>query len=72
MSQPLPTGNFRWIDPKKFNHKSKKTNHIIECDLEYPKELHDLHSDCPLAPEKLVVKDEWLSPTVKNLKRNLT
>ena len=26
---------------------------ILEVDLEYPKELHDLHNDYPLAPERL-------------------
>jgi hypothetical protein len=30
-------------------------------DLEYPKHLHKLHNDYPLAPEKLAVKKEWLS-----------
>ena len=30
-------------------------------DLEYPKHLHKLHNDYPLAPEKLSVKEEWLS-----------
>ena len=34
---------------------------FIECDLEYPKELHYLHNDYPLAPEKLIVQDDWLS-----------
>ena len=29
---------------------------MLEVDLEYPVELHDLHDDYPLAPEKLVVK----------------
>ena len=26
---------------------------IIEVDLEYPKELRELHNDYPLAPEKI-------------------
>ena len=26
--------------------------YILEIDLEYSKELHDLHNDYPLAPEK--------------------
>ena len=28
------------------------TGMIVEVDIEYPKEFHDLHSDYPLAPEK--------------------
>jgi len=28
---------------------------ILEVDLEYPKVLHDLHNDYPLAPERLMV-----------------
>ena len=42
--------------------------YFIECDLEYPKELHYLHNDYPLATEKLIVQDDWLSPFCKNLK----
>ena len=53
MSQPLPSGNFKWVTQKQFNNLIKKgqTNFIIECDLEYPKELHDEHTEYPLAPE---------------------
>ena len=29
----------------------------IKVDLEYPDKLYALHNDCPLAPEKLVVKN---------------
>ena len=32
---------------------------MVECDIEYPKELHDIHNDYPLAPEKLVVDDNF-------------
>ena len=59
MSQYLPTGNFRWMTDKEINKidlGKYKTNGkkglILEVDLEYPRELHDLHNDYPVAPEK--------------------
>ena len=58
----------KWDDIFK---NEKEIGYFIECDLEYPKELHDLHNDYPLAPEKLIVQDDWLSPFCKNLKENL-
>ena len=68
MSQYLPTGGFRWmtekqtnnIDLAKYNDNSKK-GVILEVDLEYSKELHDLHNDYPLAPEKVKVNKDMLS-----------
>ena len=35
---------------------------IVECDLEYPSELHAAHSDYPLAPQTLAVDASMLSP----------
>ena len=34
---------------------------MLEADLEYPKELHDLHNDYPMAPEAMNVKADMLS-----------
>ena len=43
------------------------TGCILEVDLEYPKELHDLHNDYPLAPELMEVnKIEKLIPNLNN------
>ena len=42
---------------------------ILEVDLEYPKELHELHNDYPLAAEKMKVTKEILSPYCKNIQQ---
>ena len=39
------------------------TGYILEVDLDYPRKLHDLHSDYPLAAKKLKITREKLSPT---------
>ena len=74
MSQYLPTGNFKWMTEKKINKLdlAKYNEHsekgiIFEVDLEYPKELHDLHNDYPLAPEKIKVKNDMLSDYCKKI-----
>ena len=49
MSQPLPTGGFRWVDvsPDEIyelvSHKDR--GYLLEVDVAYPKELHDYHND---------------------------
>ncbi|XP_072033622.1 uncharacterized protein [Amphiura filiformis] len=54
MSQPLPTGGFEWMTPKQLDSWDEIPC-ILEVDLEYPKKLHDLHNDYPLAPERVTV-----------------
>ena len=68
MSQYLPTGRFRWMTKKEIDtinlYKYKEDSNkgfILEVDLEYPEELHDLHNDYPLAAEKVKVTDSMLS-----------
>ena len=34
---------------------------VVEVDLEYLKELRELHSDFPLAPDKIEIKKDMLS-----------
>ena len=63
MSQPLPTGEFRWIncdgwDPKRLaDMLSAEKNHgyLLEVDANYPKDLHDLHNDIPFMCSKMKV-----------------
>ncbi|KFM64150.1 hypothetical protein X975_22120, partial [Stegodyphus mimosarum] len=53
MSQYLPYGEFKWVKEYDLNCPDNfEKGHILNVDLEYPKELHDYHSDLPLAPEK--------------------
>ena len=74
MSQPLPYSGFKWLTQNnQKNRKFKRENGkgwILEVDLEYPKELHELHNDYPLAPEKISVKKEWLSEYQTELLEN--
>ena len=37
----------------------------MEADLEYPEELHELHNDFPLAPEKRTVSNDMFSKYCK-------
>lgn len=60
MSQPLPTHGFKWMNKGDIKHWESITSEegvgcILEVDLEYSKELHDLHNEYPLAPESLSV-----------------
>ena len=41
--------------------------YFLEVDFQYPDELHELHNDYPLAPEKLAVSSDMLSKYCKNI-----
>ena len=64
MYQPLPTGEFRWIEFRK--DRSPKTiveelvvkkdyGYLLEVDVRYPKELHDYHNDLPFMCAKMKI-----------------
>ena len=66
MSEYLPYKEFEWLknvdgfDVNSINEKSE-IGYFLEVDLKYSDELHDLHNDYPLAPEKLVVTNDMFS-----------
>ena len=71
MSKFLLTSGFKWIDPKEFD-LNKYTNNsskgcVLEIDLEYLKELHELHSDYLLVPDEIEIKREMLSQYQLNI-----
>ena len=72
MSEYLPYEKFEWaknvdeLDVMLINKKSD-VGYFLEVDLEYPNELHELHNDYPLAPEKLPVSNDKLSTYCKNI-----
>ena len=66
MSKPLPTHGFRWMTNQELKGW-KNLPCILEVDLVYPQQLHDLHNDYPLAPERLIVnKVEKLMPNLND------
>ena len=69
MSQPLPVSDFKWMKEKDLDNW-KEFPCILEVDLEYPKELHDIHNDYPLVPERITVnRVENLIPNLADKKK---
>ena len=76
MSMKLPTYGFKWLSggdmEKLYNNQVvqiwEKTSCILEVDLEYPENLHDLHNDYPFCPERVECKNgvEKLIPNLRN------
>jgi hypothetical protein len=68
MSQSLPYDEFTWMTDLECEQvdwlaqtADQDYGYFVECDLHYPDELHDLHDDYPLAPERMIVEDHLLS-----------
>ena len=59
MSQPLPTGGFRWvsINPNEMYELSacEDKGHLLEVDVSYPQELHNEQNDLPFMCERMVI-----------------
>lgn len=53
MSNPLPRGDFAWIDPESLGDitqlpRNGDIGYILECDFQYPETIHDHHYDLPM------------------------
>ena len=77
MSGNLPYGGFKWLknadnfDVNSISECNSIENsligYILEVDLEYPDELHYLHNDYLLVPEKLEIPYDMLSDYSKKI-----
>ena len=72
----MPTGGFEWIDVTEREkwaefilqqHDEQEEGYMLEVDLEYPDELHDIHDNFPCAPEKMKIKKCYLSENQKQM-----
>ena len=65
----------QWVSPEEFAQidwttlrDDSNTGYIIECDLDYPVELHYAHNDYPLAPQRLRIDDTMLGGQQRQLR----
>ena len=72
MSRYFLYDGFKWfknVDNFDLNSMSENssTRYILEVDLEHPDELHALHNDYLLVPEKFAILYDMLSDYCKNI-----
>ena len=73
MSQPLPTGGFKWTDvyPNEISELATRTDkcYVLEVDVSYPKDLHYSHNDLPFMCERMEINGvEKLVPNLRDKK----
>jgi len=77
MCQPLPYAKFQWVDDiANFNVMSiaseSAIGYLLEVDIEYPRNLHDTHTDlpfCPVRDKPPGKRDEKLLATLDDKQR---
>ena len=73
MSQPLPTGGFKWVDvnPNEISELATRNykGYVLEVDVSYPKDLHDSHNDLPFMCERMEINGvQKLVPNLRDKK----
>ena len=78
MSEYLPYGGFKWVKVNneivnRIFNKSDNSLHVyfLEVDLDYPESKHDYHNDYPMAPEKIKIEGNMLSPLLFRNKKGI-
>ena len=77
MSQKLPVNDFKWVKQEELSYfnedfiknydENGNIGYFLEVDIDYPKELFNLHKDLPFLPEsKKVNKVEKLICSIEN------
>lgn len=80
MMQYLPKDSFKWLSTEEIQQAGglegilatppdSNTGYALDVEIEYPKSLHDEHSDLPMAPESVKTEIDWLSPYQRYLLR---
>ena len=63
MCKKLPVSDFKWVDDIsvftedfiKYYDENGDIGYYLEVDVEYPRNLHNLHSDLPFLPERMKI-----------------
>ena len=70
----LPIGDFSWLSDDEIRTldilnvpDEGPEGYILEVDLDYPQDLHQLHNEYPLAPEHVAITPAMLSPYARRL-----
>jgi RNase P subunit RPR2 len=78
MSEPLPVGKFKFLTEEEIVAfdiysigEDDEVGYILDVDLDYPDDTHDIHNDYPLAPESITVSARLHSPYAKRLLEKL-
>ena len=68
MAQPMPFGEFQWVGKEELGEidwlkqtRDQPWGYIVECDIDYPESLHDVHNDYPLLPTRKKIRFNMLS-----------
>lgn len=74
MMHSLPYCDFNFLNQEEIEKfdvtsitKDSDEEYVLECDLFYPPEIHELHNCYPLCAENRVVEDDEIAPHSRNL-----